>query len=164
MTDYERIKRKLSKTPYLIADGSSGEVRLVTEAAALKALISGDKFPSACIMNAQEALKKFVKLDGVGIDGEFGLREIAKIAGMLYVTAYLWTGKGVFVPSVHPFIGRQGRGECEARFSWADAFVAGVVGSLRRNGIGPEMLKKVRPLFTETKTKKRKKEEEQCQT
>ncbi len=164
MTDYQRIKQTLKKKPFIIADGSSGEVRLVTEAEALKALMEGGEFPSACILNAFEALKRFSKLRDVGEEGKFSLKDISKIAGMGYVNCYQWYEQGVFVPSVKPFRGK-GRGkEHEAIFSWADAFVAGLVGSLRRNGLRPGVLKKVRQLFTETKTKKRKKEEEQCQT
>ena len=158
--DYQRIKQTLERTPYLAADGSTGNIRLVTEAAALRALMEGGEFPSACIMNAHETLKRFAKLRAVGEEGEFSLKDISRIAGMGYVNCYQWYEMGVFTPSVRPFRGK-GQGEDhEAIFSWADAFVAGIVGSLRRHGMRPGILKKVRPLFT--KTKKRKKEE-RCQ-
>ena len=154
MNDYLIIKHKLEKTPYLIADGSSGSVRLATEAAALKALLEGAEFPSHCLMNVNEALKNFVRLRGIGEDREFNSRDIAKIAGMGNVLLWQWYKRGVLKPSIKDFNGK-GMGEKhEAIFSWCDAFCAGVIGSLRRHGMRPGILKKVQPLLTETKPKK----------
>jgi hypothetical protein len=70
--------------------------------------------------------------------------------GMEYHLAYHHVRQGVLVPSVRDANG-SGTGDTEARFSWADAFAAGIIGSLRRLGLKTDVLRQVQPLFTETK-------------
>ena len=145
MGDYAQLKRALSRTPYLVA-GDDG-VKLVDPPTALELMAAAGPFPTETILDVGKALAGFARLPDVGkADAEFGLREVAGIAGMDYHLAYHYVRRGVFVPSVRGF-GGSGRGDGEARFSWHDAFLAGMVGSLRRHGIKMNVLKKVRSLF-----------------
>lgn len=155
MTDYERLRKQLKATPYVVADGATGEVKLVGRADALRLMTEAGPFPSQLIMDAGHALEQFSRLDGVGkTDREFGLREIAQIFGMSYNMTYHHVVKRrVFLPSIRPANG-SGTGDCEARFSWSDGFVAGIAGSLRRHGLKSVVLRQIQPLFT-TSTKKR---------
>ena len=58
----------------------------------------------------------------------------------------------VIVPSIRSTNG-SGTGESEARFSWADAFVAGADGSMLRIGLKREILAEVQPLFCKQQKK-----------
>jgi len=108
-------------------------------------------FPTRAIVDLGAALEGFARLDKVGKgDREFTLGEVAKVAGMGYHLAYHYVQRGVFVPSVRLF-GGSGRGDGEARFSWRDAFLAGVVGCLRRQGVKMELLRQVPALFSSEK-------------
>ena len=150
MTDYERIKKRLEDAPILLADNKSGDVRLITEADAIQRVTGGAE--PVLMLHAGRSVTPFANLDGVGkADREFTLREIATIAKIDYNSAHLWVKRGIVQPSVKE---RGGRGR-EMRFSWADAFVAGLCGSLRRGGALQPVLKKVRPLFCETNKAKR---------
>jgi len=145
MADYHRLKTRLKRTPYLVVDGPNDDASLVNETKALGLLRGAGQFPSSLVMNAAHALEGFAGVAGEG-DREFRLSEIASIAGLSYQLGYHYLKRGVIVPSVRP-AGGSGRGEVEARFSWRDAFIAGVVGSLRRHGLGLDTLKKVSRLF-----------------
>ena len=154
MNDYKRLQLQLRDRPYLIADGASGRVWLANEASTLRAMLGGGEFPSAVILNAGEALKRFVRTTGLGKDScEFGLKDIVAIAGLSYMVMYQYIDKGVFAPSIRNF-GGPGRGKGIARFSYADAFCAGIIGALRRHGLRLDVLKNVQPLFTEKPRKR----------
>ncbi len=151
MTDYERIKEQLRDRPYLIADGQTGKVRLASQSATMRAMCEGGEFPSAVILNAGEALKRFARLRGVGEEErKFSLNSIATIAGLSYINCWFYVEKGVLTPSIR-HAGGSGTGDVEARFSWSDAFCAGIVGSLRRHGLKRDVLKKIQLMFCETK-------------
>ncbi len=156
MTHYETLKKRLAATPYLVADAVSGDVKLVDSATAFRLMTEAGPFPTNAIADLAKALEGFAQLDGVGkSDREFGLREIAKIAGMTYHLAYHYVSREVLVPSIRS-AGGSGRGDVEALFSWQDAFVAGAVGTLRRHGINKlETLAKVRTLFDQSTTPKK---------
>lgn len=151
MNSYTKLKKHLDQKPYLIADASSGRVRLATENATLKALLEGGEFPSACIMNAKNALINFARLRDIGkADHEFNSRDIARIAGMSLINLWQWSNElHVIKPSVHPFSGKGMGHKHEAVFSWCDAYCAGIIGSLRRHGMRPGILRKVQPMFNE---------------
>jgi hypothetical protein len=152
MNEYQRLTEKLRGRPFLIADGATGRVRLANQQAVFRAMAEGGEFPSSLILNAGGGLKRFARLRGVGEgDREFTLKDIAAIAGMSYHLTYHYASEGVLNPSVRDF-GGPGNGEDnQARFSWTDAFCAGIVGSLRRHGLGLDVLRKVQPLFTDSK-------------
>ena len=151
MTDYEMLCDKLRGKPYLIADGATGKVRLAKQQAVFQAMAEGGEFPSAVIMNIGDGLKRFARLRGVGEgDHHFTLTDIAAIAGMSYHLTYHYVSEGVLTPSIRSAAGG-GRGDVEARFSWTDAFCAGIVGSLRRNGLRLAVIAKVQPLLSDTK-------------
>ncbi len=155
MTEYEKLSKLLEPKPYVMADGATGKVRLTDQAAAFRSLCERGEFPSVVTLNAGEALKRFARLRGADTSRrEFTLRDIAAIMGLSYLSAWQWVDKGVITPSVRPATGK-GRGEVEARFSWTDAFVAGIIGSLRRHGLGLDVLRKVQPLFTKSTKRKR---------
>jgi hypothetical protein len=148
MTEYERLRRRLASTPFVVAT-LDGEVRLVTEPSAFKLLAMAGPFPKELIMNLAKALEGYARQVGKE-DRTFSMREIAAMAGMKKITAYFHYRRGVFTPSVRPFSG-PGRGdEYEGKFSWADGFVAGLVGAMWRNRLPEVALAKVQPLLTET--------------
>jgi len=65
--------------------------------------------------------------------------------------AYGWLDENVIVPSIRPARG-PGKGK-EPIFSWTDAFVAGICGTLRQQGVRLELLREIGPLFNEYKKK-----------
>ena len=154
-TDYERIKNQLRDRPFLIVDGITGRVRLANQASALRKMNEGD-FPAAVILNASAALKRFARFRGVGeADHQFSLRDVATIAGIGYVRMWQHVADGILTPSIRPFGGRGTGDSCEGLFSWGDAFVAGAIGCLRRQGVRGTVLRKIQPLFCGEKSKKR---------
>ncbi|MBU4271352.1 MAG: hypothetical protein KKE86_15510 [Planctomycetes bacterium] len=148
MSDYERIREKLRGKPFLIAD-ADGSVRLANEASTLRAMHERGEFPSALILNVGEALRRFARLRGVEQeDHDFTLRDISLILGVSYLVAWQYVDKKIIEPSIRPF-GGSGSGDVEGRFSWADAFAAGAIGTLRRYGFGSDVLRKIQPMFCE---------------
>jgi hypothetical protein len=138
MTDYQRVTDLLTATPYLIVDAESGTAEL----AATPTFAQGRP---RVVMHWPHGAHEFAKIVGTA-DREFILPEIGKIAGVAHHVVYHWMAEaGILKPSVRETTG-QGRGK-EALFSWADAFVAGVLGALRRQGVGLETLGQVSKLF-----------------
>jgi len=152
MNDFDRLRELLRGQPYLIVDGISGDVRLADRALAFRKMTETGLFHSQVVMDAAAALRNFAKLTG-STDREFGSRDVAKIAGVAYSQLYGWLMEEVLVPSVQP---RQGAGRGKnLTFSWPDAYVAGLLGSLRRQGVRLELLAQACRLFGKpTKTKK----------
>ena len=150
--DYELLKSRLRQTRYIVADGSTAEVALVNEGRVFRLMNKSGPFPSQVIVDAAKALQNFVRLTG-DTDREFTLQEIATVAGVPYSQAYNWLMEGVIVPSVR---GRNGSGRGkDILFSWQDAYVAGLLGSLRRQGVGLDVLRKVSQIFVKSPKKKR---------
>lgn len=157
MTDYERLKKRLAATPCLVADAevkakaSPPRIELMSRQDAERIKEREGPFPMHAIIDLAAALEGFAKLYGVGKkDREFSLPQIAKIAGISYHLAYKYMVDEIFEASIQRFQG-SGKGESvEARFSWADAFIAGAIGCLRRNGIPAKALKEARLLLSET--------------
>lgn len=148
MSHYVRLKKSVRHTSHLIIDGATDEVRLVDEETTFHMMNETGLFRSQVVMNASRALENFAQLSGKD-DRNFTLREITAMTGQPYSQVYGWLLEKVIWPSVRPPSG-SGRGK-ESLFSWGDAFAAGVVGSLRRNGVGLPLLKQVQPLFNKTK-------------
>jgi hypothetical protein len=147
MSDYGRLKKRLANKPYLVASALSGDVELVTEAEALRLMADSDPFPTDLIMNLAGALEGFARKVGKD-DRQFALKHIAGFAGLKYIVAYDYVQRGIFNPSIRQF-GGPGQGEVEARFSWADGFIAGLIGSLRRHRLPMSSFENVWTLFTE---------------
>ena len=155
MTHYQRLEKILNDKPYLVADAVTHEVALVNQTLAFAIQVSEKQpFPTLFMLCAREALRGFTRLVGTD-DREFSLREIAKIEGVSYNLSYQHVMRmGIFKPSVKPFNGSGKGALCEGRFSYADAFAAGAIGALRRQGFAPKVLRKIQPLFCE-RSKKR---------
>ena len=148
MTEYERLKDILKKKPFLVAT-VDGNVKLVDEAEAVRLMIRQDE--SLVIQNLARALEGFAKLRGVGkSDKTFRREDIAEIAGITPQGAWLLVQKGVLIPSVRH---NETRRRDPSLYSWSDAFVAGVIGSLRRHGLDKHVLSKIQPLLSESKPK-----------
>jgi|GEM_PF-2515506 len=156
MSTFPKMKALLEKTPYLVADGTRGKVILVSESKCSSIMSKTNLFSSQIILNAKGALYDFAGLIG-DTEREFSLKEVKQIADCPQSQVYHWIMSDVLKPSIQ---GRVGAGKGRTiTFSWSDAFVAGILGSLRRNGCRLEMLAKVQPLFnikTKTKTLKKK--------
>jgi hypothetical protein len=152
MTHYEKLKKHLAETPYIVGDADTGDVRLVDEPTARRYFARGGPFRRRVMLNLEEVLERFAELPAIGKeDKAFALKDIAEMAGMEYMLAYTYYKRGIFNPSVRPFGGSGKGATSEARFSWGDAFVAGTVGSLWRHRIPIAGLAKVRGLLEETK-------------
>ena len=151
-SEYTQLKKRLRSTPFLVADGNMGEVRLVNEADSLRLMSESGLFHSQVIMNAGRALENFTQLTGRR-DRSFSLRDIAAITGSPYHMVHRWLDEKVVVASIRP-AGGSGKGK-EPLFSWADAFAAGICGSLRRQGVGLDVLRKVSQIFAKSPKKKR---------
>ena len=150
---FERIKEMVQQSPYLVADTKTGDVRLVDEPTAFRTMRQEEPFPNHAVLRLDRGIDKFAALDVIGReDREFSLREVAGIAGMTYHNCYQFMAKRILVPSIRPADG-SGTGQSEAIFSWSDAWSAGIVGTLRRLGLKPDLMRKVQPLFT-TETKR----------
>jgi len=149
MSDYKALRDQLAATPYLVADGATATTRLTDEAEALRLMDEAGLFHSQCVMNAARALEGFTTLAGKA-DRTFTLPEIASVAGVQYHVAYAWMAdEGVLTASERAASGK-GKGK-EPLFSYRDAFVAGICGSLRRQGLKLEVLRQAARLFDEKK-------------
>lgn len=149
MTTYERLEKRLAGEPYLVVDAITGEARLVNQAGAFRLMMEAGPFPKQSILDARGSLEGFASKTPAGRDDrEFGMGEIAQIAGLQYHTAYWHVRKGVLPPPIRPFCGR-GTGRVEVRFTWTAAFVAGLLGTLKRQGVGLEVLAEARVRITD---------------
>lgn len=146
MSDYERLKAMLAKTPYLIVE-PGGDVCLASTGETFKLLAERDRNFSKGIINAEAALRHFAELPAVGTeDRTFRTEEMCTIMDIeLGAFRVNWTDV------LKPSLPRQGH-----RFvwSWSDAFAAGCVGAFRRLGVLKSTLAKIQPLFAEAQTKK----------
>jgi hypothetical protein len=78
---------------------------------------------------------------------QFSMLEMAKIAGLdSKDTVETWYRHGLFRASI---LGSRGQG-ADRRFSYLDAFVIGVIGSLKRHGLRYKSLDKVTDLIYRT--------------
>ena len=151
ISEHERLQEQLQPNPFLVADGATGDVKLVNETDALRMMAEAGLFHSQVVMNVGRGLDNFAMLTGKA-DRQFSLKDIATITGTPYNKAHGWLTAKIIIPSIRPADGA-GRGK-GPRFSWRDAFVAGICGSLRRQGVGLDVLRKISPLF-EFETKKK---------
>lgn len=138
-TDEDRLWSRLERTPYLIIDCSSAQASLVAEETMLRSMGSTTHF----VINAKAGYDNFRKL--AKEQTQFSLTDISKVAGVEYHAAHFWMREGIITPSIQE-AGGSGRGRGPI-FSFADAFAAGIIGSMRRQGIGLDVLKRVAPLF-----------------
>ena len=149
MTAYERLEKRLAQSPYLVVDAVTGEARLVNEPTAFQIMILAGPFPKQAILDARGALEGFANLKPVGrTDTEFSMGQIAQIAGLRYHTAYKHVDEGVLPRPVRDF-GGHGKGRVEARFDWISGFVAGLLGTLKRQGLSLEVLARARVQITD---------------
>lgn len=139
-SERDRLRERLQRTPYLLIDCQTKTAKLATEDEMRKKVGGGTHF----IMDARGA---FDGLSGLAGDKEqFSLTEIAKIAGVEYHAGHFWMREGVLSPSIRPPQGSgRGRGPI---FSFCDAVAAGILGTLRRQGIELETAQTVVPLFS----------------
>lgn len=151
MSHYQRLKKQLEAKPFLVTEVLSGYVKLIDKKTMMKLKADSGPFSTRSIMDLGKGIDDFARLTGVGKkDREFTLREISKIAGVSYHAAYFYTQEELFSPSIRDFGGR-GQGDLMGIFDWSDAFVAGIVGSLRRQGLKVDALRQVGPLLGERK-------------
>ena len=129
MPNYESLRARLTSTPFLAVDGRTQKVALVSEARAFRLVHDAEMFPAQTIINAERALANFTRLAG-DTDRTFSMKETGTIAGVPYSQSYNWLLEDVLVPSVQPRAG-SGKGR-DLTFSFTDAYVAGLIGSLRR--------------------------------
>lgn len=137
----EKLKNRLEKTPYLLIDLKTGKASLQKRTAMLKHVGSGTHI----IMDAHGG---FGGLKNLAKDQtEFSLTDIAKVAGVEYHAAHAWMREEVLTPSIREASG-PGRGRNPV-FSFADAVAAGIIGSLRRQGVQRDVLKQIAPLLND---------------
>lgn len=149
MSDFTRISRMLSRTPVLLADGETGDVRLITEPQAMARVQQGDR--AVLMANIGRSIGRFADLHGVGTDDRiFKRTDLAKVSGMAPTSISYWLKEGIFEPSVKAS-SEPGRGN-GAEFSWADLFAAAVMGMASRQGTPVSVLRKIQSLFCEKRT------------
>ena len=150
MSDYEKLEEKLKNTPFLVID-ANGKVKLTDEAEVTKLVLA--QSGSVLVQNLERALEGFSRLKGVGkADRTFTRDDLAKICGITRQGVWLLQTKEVLIPSI-----RRSKSPKEGAsvYSWSDAFVAGVIGSVRRHGLDRYVLKKLQPLLVTSKTNKK---------
>jgi len=145
MNDYRTLRRLFRKTSYLVML-PDGEASLASEDEVLKTMCEDN---TATIVNLGRALEGFARLVGEN-DRAFKRPDVAKVLGLDAQMVSHLEKLGVLSPSVQK--PRRGGGdEFAAKFSWADTFAAGVVGTLRRHGLGYASMKAVQPLLANKK-------------
>lgn len=142
MDERERLWELIAKTPYLVVDQRTAVARLVTPAEVITVMGDGEHYVLD-LRRRQSEIKRMLSKD------EYKLRELAQMAGVEYQVAYWWqTREQVITPSIRPM--GNGKGH-HALFSFADVYSASVIGLLRRQGAGLQSLRKIQPLFCDTK-------------
>lgn len=140
-SDRDRLLARLNETPFLLIDCATHDAQLVGAKEVTLALSERTYFA----MNLLRGFDQFAALTA-GQD-EFSQNDIATIAGFEYPAAYAWKKQKVLVPSIRKAQGTgYGKG---AIYSYCDAFAAGVIGTLRRQNIGLEVMRKISPLLNE---------------
>ena len=95
---------------------------------------------SPCVMiDVGRALIGFRRSVGSDTTATFGLDDVTTFAGLSKDVAYDWLQFGILRPTVQPAVG----GGVPVVFSWVDAFVAGLLGTLHRNGVRKSVLKAI---------------------
>ncbi len=151
MTEYERLKKQLRKNQYLIAD-VDGNVELIGKAQALDAMVN-DSGDSILIQNLSKALEQFAQLDGIGKDDKYFSRdEISRIMGVSAQMVLNLRHTNVLRPSVKESTMTGPKNG--SLYSWTDAFVAGVLGSLKRHGLKRDVLSVIQPLLSDSNKKR----------
>jgi hypothetical protein len=127
---FQALNAAFKVTPYLVADAATGNVTLATrELAILNASRpKGDFFQSCLVVDIGRALRNFAKLIG-RTDQTFDLHELTAIAGAPYTTIDSWINAGVLTCDGHRSTKR------DRRVSWRTAFICGMVGNMRRQGL-----------------------------
>lgn len=145
-TTYERLKTVLAKRPILLADARTKEVVLLPQDEAFRRIQDAGLFHSTSVMHALKALENFKTLVGE-TEREFTLKDIAVITGEPYSKINFYV--------TEKLIEADGSGtRKERKFTWAMAFVAGVCGSLRRNGTQIDLVRSIRRLLIPSSAEK----------
>ncbi len=140
---HETLKERLREQPFLVAT-MDGQIRLYSRADATKLLIMEGCRPTVFLTDLEGTLSDFARLEP-DTERTFNTRDLAKCAGMGEPSLYRLVSRlKIMEPSVRPFTGQ---GRREALFSWADCFVAGVIGVLWRNRLPAEVLGQVQSLL-----------------
>ena len=148
MTQYETLENRLRRTPYLVVDPADENVQLIDEASALD--LMANRPGATLILNALGALHNFARLKGVGTDDrEFALKDIAAIMGVKYHACHFYVREGYVTPSVQR-AADSGR-YYPHTFDWTDAYIAGIIGTLKRAGQSLKLSKQLQPLFCNKK-------------
>jgi hypothetical protein len=146
MSDYQDLRDKLTKTSILLVDADSGDVRLIGRAKMAERIMGAiDSSDVAVMMDLSRGLVNFARLAG-DEDRDFTIADIEKITGLPYATIDSWIAKQIIAPSVCEGSSNGGRGSARL-FSWRDGFVCGVMASLRRQGVGLPLLRRVSTLL-----------------
>lgn len=135
MTQFETLKERLADCRYLKVQVQTGEAEFLGSSELVKAMVnSGPK--TLIVVDAYAALRDFAALNGVGHqDREFTMGDIATISGQSYHNAYQWVADGA-LPAPQKEFGGHGSGENEqARWGYRSAYIAGLLGTLKRHGL-----------------------------
>jgi hypothetical protein len=140
MTDYELLMECLSRTPFLRVDADEQTADLIAQTDALQTMISPREFGPLILFDLATALKRFSAVRSVGTkDRHFSATEVATIVGIDRTQFFRWCDMGLAVASIPAAIVRQRKSE--RKFTYRDAFLNGVLGSMRRAGAGLNLLR-----------------------
>ena len=140
MSDYETLKEKLARTPWLIADVAGQTVELVTnqEERAIQKERDEDFFPFKLCVNLAQSLERFA--DHVGKeDRHFTMDHVSQISRKGQMIR-IYDRRGVLTPT-------DGRAPRRAFYTWADAFAGGTIGFLSNCGFKMEVLRQILPML-----------------
>lgn len=142
MSQYKFLRDSLTKRPVLALE--NGHAELVTVKKAQEKLRKATTtFGTVLLHDAARSLANFADIVGTE-DRPFNLTEIGPITGGTpYSQLNLWVKEGIIIPTVRD----SGGVRKERLFDWRDAYIAGVVGSLHRQGVRLPALRETAQLF-----------------
>ena len=144
MADWHDIADRLRVTPLLVVDCDRGTARLVTRAEAVTLVEQATTANLGYLMDLSRCLASYARIVGTA-DRTLTIDEVGSISGLGRDTVSYYAHEGVLTPSVRPSEG-PGRGRVRL-YSSRDGYIAGVVGSLRRQRVAMDILRRVAELL-----------------
>lgn len=144
MSDFVEISMETADKPLLLVDSDERIVRLVSRDEVARIVAGAEPGNLACLLDLQRCLASLANV--IGTDNcVLSMEQIGTITGLGYGIANHWVQQKILTASIR---GGDGAGKGKDRlFSWRDGFIAGVVGSLRRQRVSLDMLRKVADLL-----------------
>lgn len=144
MTQYQDLHAELTRTPLLHVDADRDIVRLIDRGEAVRIVAGASGAELAYVMDLARCLASYSRIVGTS-DRIYTIDEVAAITGQGRPIVHHYDHAGIITPSVRPSEG-SGRGKSRL-YSYRDGFLAGVIGSLRRQRVSLDLLRRVADLL-----------------